>query len=100
MEWGYEEKYDLLGIMMRDYDKEDYDHSVEVRAGFIIDLNKDNEILAIEILDWSRGWGIRPHQVKNSEIHVEIEKHEFCAKITVTGTYNDKIHEIVGKVFL
>lgn len=95
-EWGYEEKYDLLGIMMKEYSPKDYARSVELKSGFIIDVLKDNTIGAIEILDWSRSCGIRPHQVKNMNISVDIEIREYSVKITVTGEYKDKKHKFVG----
>ena len=76
-EWGYEEKYDLLGILMKPYTKKDYSHTVELTAGFIIDILKDGSIGAIEIIDWARGCGIRPHQVKYMDVDVEINNKEY-----------------------
>lgn len=100
MEWGYEEKYDLLGIMLKEYKKEDYDRSEEVTAGFIVDILKDGSIGAIEILDWSRECGLRPHQVKDMNIDVEIKKGEFSALIIVKGEYKGKKHSLSGGIFL
>lgn len=96
IEWGYEKKYDLLGIIVKNYKKEDYARSIELKSGFIIDILKDNTIGAIEILDWARSCGIRPHQVKDMSIDVDINVTEYHVKVTVTGTYKDKIHKEWG----
>ena len=100
MEWGYEEKYDLLGIMLKPYKRDDYDKSEEVKAGFIVDFLKDGNIGAIEILDWGRYCGLRPHQVKKMEIDAKIERKEGFMKIIVTGKYNNKDYKMQGRVLI
>ena len=100
MEWGYEEKYDLLGIILKPYKKDDYDRSEEVKAGFIVDFLKDGDIGAIEILDWGGYCGLRPHQVRGMDIDAKVEKKDGFAKIIVIGKYNNKDYKIQGRVLL
>lgn len=98
MEWGYEEKYDLLGIILKD--GFEFDRSEEIEPGFIVDIDKNNEICQIEILDWARGFKIPKPQVRLMKIEPIIEYGEFCCKITVKGTLREKEYKISGGLFL
>lgn len=95
-EWGYEKKYDLLGILVKDYKKDDWKRTIELKTGFVIDILKDGTIGAIEILGWAQSCKVRPHQVKDMKIYVDIDVGEFSVKVTVTGEYKDKTHKIWG----
>ena len=67
-------------ILQDDYD---YDRSIEVESGFIIDLDKKNHIVAIEIIDCSKKIGQNKNYVKKSKINAFIEIYEFSYKIII-----------------
>lgn len=98
MEWGYEEKYDILGIILKD--KFVFDHSVEVKKNFIVDVDKNNEIVQIQIIDWARMFKIPKPQVRLMKIKPKIEKGEYCCKVTVIGRLREKEYKISGQVYL
>lgn len=98
MEWGYEEKFDILGIIMEDNFK--FDHSVEIKKNFIVDVDKNLKICQIQIVDWARMFKIPKPQVRQMDIDVDIKKGEFCCKITVKGKLRDEKYEISGELYL
>lgn len=94
MEIGYEKKLDLLGIMLEpDYE---YDTSVEVEAGFIIDLDKNNKLVAIEIVGCSKKIDETPDYVEKADIKVFVDVYEFSYKIIIS--FNDGEKEIVKRI--
>ena len=98
MEWGYEEKYDLLGIILKpDFE---YDRTEELKPGFIVDIDKNNEICQIEILDWARTFKIPKPQMISMEFDVDIDCGEFCCKVTVNGKLRDEEYKMSGGLFL
>lgn len=94
MEIGYEEQFDQLGIMLTEDYK--YDHSVEIESGFIIDLDKKNKLVAIEILDCSKRIEESKNYVKKAKIDVFVEVYDFSYKIIVS--FNDGEKEIIKRV--
>lgn len=85
MEVGYEEKFDQLAIILQD--DYDYDRSIEVEPGFIIDLDKKNHIVAIEIIDCSMQINKDSQYIKDAKINAFIEVYEYSYKIIVD--FND-----------
>lgn len=87
MEVGYEERYDQLAIILKD----DYEYktSVEVDSNFIIDLDKKNHIVAIEIIDCSIQINKDHEYVKNAKVEVFIEVYEYSYKIIVDFNNGD-----------
>lgn len=85
MEIGYEEKFDQLAIILKD----DYEYktSIEVDSNFIIDIDKKNHIVAIEIIDCSLQINKDKKYVKESKIDAFIEFYEYFYKIIVE--FND-----------
>lgn len=81
MEVGYEEKFDQLAIILQD--DYDYNKSIEVESGFIIDLDKKNHIVAIEIIDCSKKINRNKNYIKNAKIDAFIEVYDFSYKIVV-----------------
>ena len=98
MEWGYEEKYDVLGIILKE--KVDYDHSEEIRENFIVDIDTNFEIAQIQIVDWAKMFKIPKPQVRLMNIDVDIKKGEYCCKVTVKGELRGENYEISGELFL
>ena len=98
MEWGYEEKFDILGIILKD--KFEFDHSVEIKENFIIDVDKENEVAQIQIVDWAKMFKIPKPQVRLMKINVDIQGGRYCYKITVKGELRDEKYEISGEVYL
>lgn len=94
MEIGYEKKMDdLVIILIDDYE---YDTSIEVIPGFIIDLDKKGRLVAIEILDCSKRIDKSKDYVKRAKKDVFVEKYEFSYKIIIS--FNDGEKEIVQKI--
>ena len=81
MEVGYEEKFDQLAIILQD--DYDYNKSIEVESGFIIDLDKKNRIVAIEIIDCSKKINQNKNYIKKAKIDAFIEVYDFSYKIVV-----------------
>lgn len=95
MEIGYEEKNDQLAVIL--YDDYEYNHSVEITSGFIVDVDKKDRLVAIEILDCSKKINKNIDYVKNAEINVFVEVYEYSYKIIVD--FNNGDAEIVEQVF-
>ena len=94
MEIGYEKKLDVLVfILEKDYK---YGSSIEVDAGFIIDVDTNNKLVAIEIVNCSEQIGESTDYVENAKKDVFVEKYEFSYKIIVS--FNDGEKEIVKRV--
>lgn len=94
MEIGYERRLDVLGIILdSDYD---YDTSVEVEPGFIIDLDTSGKLVAIEVIDCSKKIGSTKKYVDEANIKVFVEFYEFSYKIIID--FNDGENEIVKRV--
>lgn len=94
MEVGYEEKFDDLVILLDKNYK--YDRSVEVEAGYIIDIDKKDKLVAIEILDCSKRINRSKKYVKNADIKTFVESYDFSYKIIVS--FNDGEEEISQRV--
>ena len=94
MEIGYEEKIDDLAIILTD--DYEYNTSIEIEPGYIIDLDKTNKLVAIEILDCSKRIKESKTYVKNAKIEVFIEVYEYSYKIIIS--FNDGEHEITKRV--
>lgn len=90
MEIGYEESFDDLAIIL--VDDYEYDRSVEVDAGFIVDVDKNNKLCSIEILDCSKRINKSKDYVKNAKIDVFVEVYDFSYQIIIS--FNDGEEEI------
>ena len=90
MEIGYEESIDDLGIILLNEYK--YDHSIEVKPGFIVDVDKNNKLCSIEILDCSKRINESKEYVKDAKIEVFVEIYEFSYQIIIS--FNDGEKEI------
>lgn len=97
MEIGYEEKYDILGILV----PENYyqvDKTVEIMEGFLIDVDKNGQIVQIEIHNVSKKINRDKKYVKNANIDVYVEDYEFSYLIVVNFNNNDcKIEQQILK---
>lgn len=94
MKIGYEESIDDLAIILQDDYK--YDTSIEVDTGFIIDVDKNGTMCAIEILDCSKRIGKTKDYVKKAKIEAFVEVYDFSYKIVVS--FNDGEAEIEQRV--
>lgn len=95
MEFGYEEKYDILGIIIPE-GKYKVDSTVEVDEGFIIDLDKNNKIVQIEIHSVRDRLDVSSEYIMNSDIDVFVEPYDFSYMILVV--FNGGEHEIKKRV--
>lgn len=94
MEIGYEKKFDdLVFILKKDYK---FGNSIEVDEGFIIDVDTNNKLVAIEIVNCSDQIGSTKDYVERAKKDVFVEKYEFSYKIIVS--FNDGEKEIVKRV--
>ena len=86
---GYEEKFDQLALILKD----DYEYgtSVEVDAGFIVDLDKKGNICAIEIIGCAEQLDVSKDYVRNADIEVFAEEFEYSYKLTVEFNGKKKI---------
>lgn len=97
MEIGYEEKYDILGILV----PENYyqvDKTVEIMEGFLIDVDKNGQIVQIEIHNVSEKINRDKKYIKSANIDVYVEDYEFSYLIVVDFNNNDcKIEQQILK---
>lgn len=99
MEIGYEDKFDVLGIVLED--DYEYDRSIEVKPLFIADIDKKNRIVALEIVDVAREFGVTSQQIKTADIKPFVDCKEFCCKVGVRFKFlNGREEEICGGVIL
>ena len=99
MEIGYEDKFDVLGIVLED--DYEYDHSIEVKPLFIADIDKENRIVALEIVDVAREFGVTAQHIKTADIKPFVDCKEFCCKVGVRFKFlNGREEEISGGVIL
>ena len=94
MEIGYQEDIDDLAILLyKDYD---YDSSIEVDPGFIVDVDKNNKLVAIEVVGCAEQLGTSKEYVKSAKKEVFVELNEYSYKIIIS--FNDGEREIVKRV--
>ena len=99
MDIGYEDKMDILGIVLKD--DYEYDRSVEVEPLFIADIDKEGDIVALEIIDIARRFGVTGQHIKTADIDVKIETGKHCSYIEVFFKLsNGKKSKITGSVLL
>ena len=99
MDIGYEDKMDILGIVLKD--DYEYDRSVEVEPLFIADIDKEGDIVALEIIDIARRFGVTGQHIKTADIKTDIENGEYCSHIEVYFEFfNGRKEEIKGSVVL
>ena len=99
MEIGYEEKYDILGIIINN--KYEYSHTVEVKPLFVIDIDKNKNIAAMEFVDISKQLKTTPQHIKTAKIKPFIECYEYSCKVGINiELKNGKKEEIWGQVYL
>lgn len=91
MEIGYEEKYDILVLLFKD----DYEYktSIEVDSGFIVDIDKNNQIVGVEIIGCSDKIDKDKKYILNANIKGFIEVYEFSYKIIIDFNDGDCIIE-------
>ena len=94
MEVGYEESIDDLVIMFQDDYK--YKASVEIDPGYIIDLDINDKIVAIEIVGAAKELDVEKEYIKNAKIDAYMEAYEFSYKIVIE--FNDGEKKIERRV--
>ena len=96
LEIGYEKEYDILGILIPE---EDYkiENTVEIDAGFLIDVDKKGRIVQIEIHNICNRINENKKYIKNANIDVYVEAYEFSYLIIVD--FNEGEHKIEQKIF-
>lgn len=94
MEIGYQADIDDLAILLvKDYV---YDRSEEVTADFIIDIDTEGRLVAIEVVNCSKQLGVSTDYVEKAKKEVFVEVYEFSYKIIISFNSGEK--EIVQKV--
>lgn len=94
MEIGYEKKLDDLVFLIKENGK--IDNTIEVDTGFIIDVDKKNKLVAIEIVECSKQLGVSKDYVEKAKKEVFVETYEFSYKIIVS--FNDGEKEIQKRI--
>lgn len=101
MEWGYEEKFDLLGIwLMDDEYNVPYDHSVELKENLVVDIDKRENVCSIQVTNFAKMFKISKESVNKMEIDVKMRMGEFSCIITVIAKLDDIEYKISGSMFL
>lgn len=94
VEIGYQKNIDDLAIILDpDYT---YDSSIEVDAGFIVDIDKTGKLVAIEVVDCSKQIDASRDYVESAKKEVFVEVYEFSYKIIIS--FNDGEKEIIKRV--
>lgn len=88
MEIGYEKKLDDLVFLLDEKGK--IEHTVEVEPGFIIDLNKKNKLVAIEIVGCAEQLDVSKEYVEKAKKEVFIETYEYSYKIIISFNNGEK----------
>lgn len=91
MEVGYEEKFDQLVLLFKD--DYEYEVSIEVETGFIVDIDKKGQIAGVEILDCSDRINKDKNYILNAKISGFIEVYEFSYKIIIDFNDGDCVIE-------
>ena len=94
MEIGYEKKLDDLVFLIKENGK--IDNTIEVDEGFIIDVDKKNKLVAIEIVECSKQLGVSKDYVEKAKKEIFVETYEFSYKIIVS--FNDGEKEIQKRI--
>ena len=94
MEIGYQEDIDDLAIILKD--DYQYDSSVEIDPGFIVDVDKQGKLVAIEIVGCSERLNRSKKYVREAKKEVFVEVYDFSYKIIIS--FNDGEEEIVQRV--
>lgn len=94
MEIGYQKDIDDLAIILTpDYE---YDKSIEVSPGFIVDVDTKGKLVAIEIIDCSLQIDKSKEYVEKAKKEVFVEVYEFSYRIIIS--FNDGEEEIVKRL--
>lgn len=95
LEIGYEKKYDILGILIpeKDYKIED---TIEVEAGFLIDVDKKGKIVQIEIHNVCDRINESKKYIEDANIEVYVDVYDFSYLITVD--FNDGEKQIKQRI--
>ena len=91
MEVGYEEKFDQLVLLFKD--DYEYEASIEVEPGFIVDIDKKGQIAGVEILDCSDRISKDKNYILSAKIGGFIEVYEFSYKIIIDFNDGDCVIE-------
>ena len=85
MEIGYQKDIDdLVIILTPDYK---YDRSVEVDAGFIIDIDKNDKLVAIEVIDCSNQIDASLDYVEKAKKDAEARKEARTKAVEAEANY-------------
>lgn len=95
MEVGYEEKYDILGIIIPNA-KYTVERTVEVDGGFLLDVDKNDNVVQIEIHNICNRIDVSPDYIKRAKVDVYIEPYEFTYVIIIS--FNDGEKEIKRRI--
>lgn len=88
MEIGYEESVDDLVIMFESDYK--YKNSVEISPGYIVDLDVNDKIVAIEIIGVSEELNVDKEYIKKAKIDAYMEMYEYSYKIVIDFNDGDR----------
>lgn len=94
MEIGYEKRLDDLVFLLKEKDK--IESTIEVDPGFLVDVNKKDELVAIEIVGCADQLGVSKEYVEKAKKEVFVEIYEFSYKIIIS--FNDGEKEIQKRV--
>ena len=94
MEIGYEKKLDDLAIILEP--NYNYKESIEVDKNFIIDVDTNNKLVAIEVINCSKQVGVTPDYIEKAKKEVFVEIYEFSYKIIIS--FNDGEYELTKRV--
>ena len=99
MEIGYEEKFDVLGIILKDNYK--FKQTLEVEPLFVVDIDKNNKIVAMEIIDIARRFGVTTQHIKSADIKPFVLYKEGLCEVGVDFEFlNGRRERIFGKVVI
>lgn len=92
---GYEKKYDILGIIIP---KKKYkvEKTVEIDAGFLIDVDKEGKIVQIEIHNICNRINEDKKYIQEAKIQVYVDSYEYSYLITID--FNEGEHKIEQRI--
>lgn len=86
---GYEKKYDILGIIIPDK-KYKIERTVEVEEGFLLDIDKKDKIVQLELHNVRNRLNVSSDYIKKAKIDVFIEVYDFSYVIIISFNEGEK----------
>ena len=99
IECGYEENFDLLGVLFKD--PYTLKKSIEIGKDYIVDIDKKDEMASLQVVNFSEKVKLSKKTISESKIDVDLDVGEFLGVIYIRVTTKDgETEELQIKVYL